>query len=81
MTKEEIPQSNPEEIKEDIKFKVELIETRIKRLSEALERVKTDDTLHPADQETLVRDANLELIASSKLIESIMQDVKKQKYD
>ena len=76
MFKEEIPKSDPQEIREEIRFKIELIERRIKGLSEAIERIKNDDTLHPAEQVRLVLDANQELGALPQLLESLIKDLR-----
>ena len=76
---EEIPKPDvdQEELKEEIKFKIELIERRIKGFSEAIDRIKNDvNVLLPSEKARLVLDANQELGALPKLLESLIKDIR-----
>ncbi|OGM95967.1 MAG: hypothetical protein A3B86_01780 [Candidatus Yanofskybacteria bacterium RIFCSPHIGHO2_02_FULL_38_22b] len=74
----EQPKIDQEDLKEEIKFKIEMIQRRIHALSDIGE--KFDDPALEVEQDRLVLDANLEITGLQKLLASIMEDIKKREY-
>ena len=72
----EQPKIDQENLEEEIKFKLEMIQTRIKQLSDAVERL-SDPTL-VAEHQRFILDANLEVSRLQKLLPNLLEDIKKR---